>query len=58
MNINKYPRADMPFSMIELLTYYNLRTKNVPDALEVIKRRGIIGGAMASMNKPILNITK
>lgn len=38
------------------MIHYNLRAKDYGAALEMIKRRRILGGAMTT--KPILNITK
>lgn len=53
------PQARLPLSALELLIHYNLRTGNTASALQLIKRRRILGlpGAI-SHNPPTLNVTK
>lgn len=56
MNVlQSYPKTELPLSVLELLIHYNLRTQNLSAALQLIKRRRIIGSGVI---KPVLNITK
>jgi hypothetical protein len=53
------PQARLPLSAIELLTHYNLRTGNITSAVQLIKRRRILGlPGVHSHHSPVLSITK